>query len=35
MTFGLWCLAAAVVAFGVTAVSGKWLIPFLHKLMQL
>ena len=32
MTFGLWCLAAAVVAFGVTAVSGKWLIPFLHKL---
>ncbi len=32
MTFGLWCFAAAAVAFAITAVSGKWLIPFLHKL---
>ena len=32
MTFGLWSFAAAAIAFGITAVSGKWLIPFLHEL---
>ena len=32
MTFGLWCLAAAAIAFGITAASGKWLIPVLHRL---
>ena len=29
---GLWAAAAAVIAFGVTALMGKWAIPFLHKL---
>ncbi len=32
MTFGFWCLVAAVLAFAITAVSGKWMIPFLHRL---
>ena len=29
---GLWTLLAAGIAFGVTALLGKWMIPFLHKL---
>ena len=29
---GIWTLAAAGIAFVVTAILGKWLIPFLHKL---
>ena len=29
---GLWTLLAAVIAFGVTALLGKWMVPFLHKL---
>ena len=28
----IWTLLAAVIAFGVTALLGKWMIPFLHKL---
>ena len=32
METGLWALGAAVIAFGVTAMIGKGLIPFLHKL---
>lgn len=32
MAFGFWCLVAAAAAFAITAVSGKWMIPFLHKL---
>lgn len=29
---GIWALIAAVIAFGITAALGKWMIPFLHKL---
>lgn len=29
---GMWTLLAAVIAFGVTALLGKWMVPFLHKL---
>ena len=29
---GIWSVVAAAVAFGLTALSGKWLIPYLHKL---
>ena len=29
---GIWTLLAAVIAFGVTALLGKWMVPFLHKL---
>lgn len=32
METGLWALGAAIVAFAVTAVIGRYLIPFLHKL---
>lgn len=32
MTIGVWSLVAAVIAFVVSAVIGKFLIPFLHKL---
>ena len=32
METGLWAFGAAIVAFAVTAVIGKFLIPFLHKL---
>ncbi len=32
METGLWAFGAAVVAFAITAVIGKYLIPFLHKL---
>lgn len=32
MMLGIWCFAAAAVAFGITALSGHWFIPFLHKL---
>ena len=32
METGLWAFGAAVVSFAVTAVIGKFLIPFLHKL---
>ena len=29
---GVWALIAAVIAFGITAIMGKWMIPFLHKI---
>ncbi len=29
---GIWTLAAAAIAFVITALLGKWMIPFLHKL---
>ena len=29
---GIWGLIAAVAAFAVTAVLGKWLVPYLHKI---
>ena len=29
---GVWALIAAVIAFGITAIIGKWMIPFLHKI---
>lgn len=29
---GVWALIAAVIAFGVTAIMGKWMIPFLHRI---
>ena len=29
---GVWTLAAAILAFGVTALLGKWMIPFLQRL---
>ena len=32
MTTGLWAFGTAIVAFAITAVIGKFLIPFLHKL---
>lgn len=32
METGLWAFGAAIVSFGVTAIIGKFLIPFLHKL---
>ncbi len=32
MEIGFWALAAALIAFAISAVSGKYLIPFLHKL---
>ena len=28
----IWTLIAAALSFGVTALSGKWMIPFLHKI---
>lgn len=28
----VWTIAAAVLAFGVTALLGKWMVPFLHKI---
>lgn len=28
----VWTLAAAILSFGITALIGKWLIPFLHKI---
>lgn len=27
-----WTIAAAVLAFGITALLGKWMVPFLHKI---
>ena len=32
MTFGIWTFATALLSFVITAVLGKFLIPFLHKL---
>lgn len=32
MEIGFWALAAALIAFAISAVSGRYLIPFLHKL---
>ena len=32
MVIGLWALATALVAFAISAISGKYLVPFLHKL---
>ncbi len=32
MTFGIWTFATALLSFIITAVLGKFLIPFLHKL---
>ena len=32
MADGIWILAAAVIAFAVTGLLGKWLVPFLHKI---
>ena len=32
MELGLWAFGTAVAAFGITAVIGKFLVPFLHKL---
>ena len=32
MEIGLWALATAVISFAISAVSGKYLVPFLHKL---
>ena len=32
MVIGLWAFATAIVAFAVSAISGKYLVPFLHKL---
>lgn len=32
MEIGFWALAAALISFVITAVSGRYLIPFLHKL---
>jgi phospho-N-acetylmuramoyl-pentapeptide-transferase len=32
MVYGIWTFVAAVVAFLISAVSGKFLIPYLHKL---
>ena len=32
METGLWAFGVAIIAFAVTAVIGKYLIPFLHKL---
>lgn len=29
---GVWALIAAAISFGVTAIMGKWMIPFLHKI---
>lgn len=29
---GFWTLLAAIISFGVTALLGKWMVPFLHKL---
>lgn len=29
---GVWALIAAAIAFGVTAIMGKWMIPFLHRI---
>ncbi len=29
---GVWALIAAVISFGITAIMGKWMIPFLHKI---
>ncbi len=28
----IWTLAAAVISFGVTALLGKWMVPYLHKI---
>ncbi len=30
--YGIFALAAAAIAFGVTALLGKWVVPYLHKL---
>ncbi|HBQ46407.1 MAG TPA: phospho-N-acetylmuramoyl-pentapeptide-transferase, partial [Ruminococcaceae bacterium] len=27
-----WAAVAAILSFGITALFGKWLIPFLHKI---
>lgn len=32
MAIGLWAFVTAIIAFTISAVSGKYLIPFLHKL---
>ena len=32
MEIGLWALATAVISFAISAISGKYLVPFLHKL---
>ena len=32
MADGIWILAAAVIAFAVTGLLGKWMVPFLHKI---
>ena len=28
----VWTLAVAILSFGITALIGKWLVPFLHKI---
>lgn len=32
MADGMWTLAAAAIAFAVTGLLGKWMVPFLHKI---
>lgn len=32
MEIGLWALVTAVISFAISAISGKYLVPFLHKL---
>ncbi|MBQ8539099.1 MAG: phospho-N-acetylmuramoyl-pentapeptide-transferase [Ruminococcus sp.] len=32
MELGIWAFATALISFAITAISGKYLVPFLHKL---
>ena len=32
LVYGIWTFCAAIAAFLIAAVTGKFLIPFLHKL---
>ena len=32
MVDGIWILAAAIIAFAVTGLLGKWMVPFLHRI---
>ena len=29
---GIWTMVAAAIAFDITALLGKWMVPFLHKI---
>ena len=29
---GIWTMVAAAIAFAITALLGKWMVPFLHKI---